>query len=534
MYKVLIVDDEASVRSGLRDCVNWEAYNCTIVSEAGNGQQALSAVEKYRPDLVITDVRMPKMSGIQLAEQLTNQYPGTKIVFVSGYDDVAFLKSAFKVGAVNYILKPIDIREFEDTVRQITQTLDQTQKKNDMLHSMESKLIQSMPLLQGRFFMTLINDHVKANQNLMETMDFLGVQFDPDGYYCVAVIVVDNPAPQDETYSEREYQCMSFAILNICQELMEKYFTGYIFENNRGEYVCLLALQDDSEEEKYKLIAFAEDVKNNLLRWFELSVTIGLSPTLAGIGGLPDGYRSAVNAVEQKLFVGKNKIIVMEEQDSRTDGYKFDFSLIDTLKDILKTGNFEKLSKEVASFFDELIQNRAPLKYVQSICLSLILMSNQVIWENLLGDEGKSEQTQIEDFFALDTLEDMQSFILRLFQTACQRIAQKMDGKKRNLIVSVKHFIEENYAKHITINDIARELYFNSTYLSFIFKQETGKTINDYITQIRIEKAKQLLRDPKIKVDDVCYRVGYQEPSYFSKLFKKHTGLSPRQYRETL
>ena len=535
MYKVFIVDDEPSARLGLSECFPWEQYGCVVVGEAENGKEALDKISRLKPDIVLTDVKMPYVDGIELAKQINLRFPEIKIIFISGYNDIRYLKEAFHVSAIDYIFKPINLKEVERVIGKATGSLGNEQKQQALILRMESQLIQSMPFLKEKFFMTLIRDNDFRKEELEKKMKFLNISFPADGLYSIVLVSVDSSAEIFGERSERDSQLLSFAILNVLQELLERIFIGYSFEESRGEYVCIICLKRRQQE---NIMEFAEEVQKNLLQSLDLSITIGIGAPVESLEELRNSYHNAAKAVSQRLFIGQNKVIVMEEEEAEEQKrFQPDFGQIERLSGFLKAGETQAVERELESFFLEVSRHHEMSKqYIQSLCMNFFLLPNQLLYE--CGEEAeqymKNELRQIEDFYKLETLSEMKLFVMERCRRVCAYFESRRDSKQRSLIRRIQEIIKQRYAENITINQIADEVFFSATYLSFIFKQETGQTINDYITFVRIEKAKELLADPTIRSYEVCRSVGYQDAGYFSKIFKKYTGCSPSQYREKL
>ncbi|MBE5040186.1 response regulator [Ructibacterium gallinarum] len=535
MYQVFVVDDEPSARLGLCEYFPWEKYGCRVAGEAEDGKQAWEKIREEKPDIVLTDVKMPNMDGLELAALISRELPDTKIIFISGYSDVRYLKEAFHVAAVDYIFKPINLKEVEKVIQKVTGSLGDRQKQKAMILQMETQLLQSMPFLKEKFFMALIRDSDFREEELKKKMEFLNVRFPSGNLYYILIVSVDSAAEVFGGRSERESQLLSFAVLNVVQELLEKYFIGYSFEDSRGEYVCIVCPRRGQEEQ---LLLLAEEIRENLAQFLELSTTVGIGSPAEELCELRHSYIKAARAVEQRLFMGQNRIIVTEDEDRpEQDWYQIDFRRPERLSDFLQNGDYGSAKKEIMDFFGEIGRHHEmPKWYIQSLCMNLLLLPDQLLYE-YGGREAAKEQEipqEIERFYKIETVREMERFIADRYQAVCSFFEGRRNSKQRALIRKIQEVIQERYAENLTINQIADEVYFSATYLSFLFKQETGETINDYITSVRMEKAKEMLSDPAIKSYEVCRAVGYQDAGYFSKLFKKYTGCSPSQYREKL
>jgi two-component system, response regulator YesN len=544
MLKLFIVDDEPDTREGLRYYFDWAKYGIEVIGEADDGSSALGPILKEKPDIVLSDVRMPDMDGIDMAKHIREANENIKIIFVSGYDDVGYIKSALKVEAIDYILKPVDLKELDEVVSKVVKLINEEKEARNLICEMNSKLLQSMPSLREKFFMTLVRDGINNEKDIEKKIDFLELELPNGDEYCILVISIDDKASVFDNLSEKDKQLTSFSIINICEELIQRSNGGYTFENRPAEYVCILRLRchEDEDnicyEDKENLYSLISGIKDSLLGYLKISVTIGVGLTVVGLENVFKSYSKAYDNVNQKLFLGKNKIISMDSLEVEEDYiHKFDFSNAEQLVNLIKSSDEEKLISAIDDIFKDIARYKyANTKYCLNICLQLILTASRQLMEMQINiEDAKLNDNKVwEQLFKLETLEDMKTLIINYLLTISRYIAEKRNKKSRNVIQAIKEVIHKKYNENISVNEIAKEVYLSATYLCVVFKQETGETVNDYITKVRIERAKELLKDPRNKLYDICHGIGYTEPGYFSKIFKKHTGLSPTEYRENL
>lgn len=535
MYKLVIVDDEPTVRFGLSNYFDWKAYGIEVVGEADDGDVALEVIEREKPDIVLTDVRMPNMDGIQMSNQLSERFPHIKIVFVSGHDDAEYLKSALKVKAVDYMFKPVNLGELEIVIERLVSSLNSEQQERKHIEDMQVKLIQSMPLLREKFLMSLIREGVVYPSRVQDRIDFLGLNLPMEGAYWVIVIRIDDATEVAQTRSERDQQLLSYSVLNIVQELIERDIGGYVFENQIGEFVGILRLSQEDDQESL-LFTLAEEVRESLHNYLKISVTIGVGERIYRLASLPQSYSQAKEAADQRWFLGKNQIISMDnlEQDEESV-YRFDASQQERMVSSLKSADILKVQEELREMYNALSHNRSEgIAYARNISLQLLLLASRILLElHVQKQELESKENELmAKVFQRETLGDLHSLVEAHLLEVCGRIGEKRNGKSKNVIERTRAIIEKRYAENLQVGDIATEVFLSTTYLCLLFKQETGETINEYVTKVRVDHAKLLLKDPANKFYDVCYAVGYSDPSYFSKIFKKYTGYTPSSFRE--
>jgi two-component system response regulator YesN len=542
MLKLFIVDDEPDTREGLRYYFDWKNYGIEVIGEADDGSAAIPIILQEKPDIVLSDVRMTDMDGIEMAKHIRSSNENVKIVFISGYDDIGYIKSALKVDAIDYILKPVDLNELAAVIEKVIKLINEEKEEKLRISKLNQKLMESMPTLREKFFMTLVRDGIREEKSIDKKIEFLELDLPRDAEYCLFVISIDDKGEVFDSISERNKQLTSYSIINICEELINKSMKGHAFENRPGEYICIVRLQCREDEynqcygDEENLYSLLKDIKDNIHKFLKLSVTIGVGLTVSSLKDISQSYSIAYENVNQKLFLGKNQIIIdnLQEEDYI---HQFDFSNTQRLANIIKSSDEEKLTEAVEDIFKEIARYKnANIKYCLNIGLQLILTASRQLMELQINtDESLLDENQVwERLFKLETLEDMKAVIINYLVAVSRYISEKRNKKSRNIIEQIKEIIHKKYNENITISDIAKEVYLSTTYLCMVFKQETGDTVNEYITEVRIEKAKELLKNPQNKLYDICYSIGYIEPGYFSKIFKKHTGLSPTEYRDKL
>lgn len=538
MYKLIIVDDEESVREGMQRYLDWNAFNIEVTGTAQDGIQALALVEKVMPDIVVTDVRMPQMDGIQLSKQLSARNPFTKIVFVSGHDDVEYLKNALQVKAIDYIFKPLRMDELRGVIERVVKQLQKEEQGRQGIADMRSKLSLSMPLLREKFLMSLIKDGLKYQPaHVQEKLEFLGLELPVEAFYWLISVCIDGKSEVAENQTEAARQLLSYAIINICQELIEKHMGGYVIENNNSEYIGILwsAHTDDPEDGLYVL---ATEICNNLEHWLGMSVTIGVGERVSGLRDLPLSYSYAREAAQQRWHLGNKRIITLDHYSSTEDEYpRVEHTSNDLFVSAMRTGDTKNLVEELRQVFSLLARNRHKgFLYVRNVTLEWLLIANRLLIELQLHDlETDSKEKELfERLYQLETLSELEYAVTNYLLDICNKIHDKRSMKPKNAVERIRQVIEQKYGEDLSIEKIAEEVFLSPTYMCFFYKQETGVTVVEYLTKVRMEKAKDMLRDPSIKFYEISNRLGYMNPSYFSKLFKKYSGVTPSAYRNEM
>lgn len=306
MYRLMIVDDEWPTRNGIRVCIDWSKYGIEVVGEASSGAQGLELAKTLQPGIVLTDVRMPGMDGIEMVSRLREQNEEIKIIFISGFDDLDYLKSAIRMDAIDYILKPVNLEELEEAIQRV---LDQTKKREseqELLQHMHARLYESLPLLRERFLVQLISKQKRELDVLRRRIEFLELPLPVQGEFVVLVLSIDNLAAVLDMMNGRDVELLSFSTQNIVRELVSSSFScSFVFEHAKGEFVILLGLSGEDEQEAiFPLLTEVKQKLDDFFRRFHpISLTIGVGSTVKSLNELNDSYTLAVEAGRQKLSV---------------------------------------------------------------------------------------------------------------------------------------------------------------------------------------------------------------------------------------
>lgn len=534
MYKAIIVDDEELVRRGLRKHFDWSCFNIDIVADLPDGKKAYEFVQENPVDLVITDVRMPHMDGITLAKNVRELYPDVKIIFVSGYDDVAYLKNALKVDAVDYIIKSIDLDELKETVSRVADIMNAECQRKKNIADMELLLNQSFPLLQERLLMTLIRDDIDDPDLIKERISFLNIPLNDETGYCVLVLQIQRIYSTFIGMTERERQLMSLKIQNECIEIGKQHGETICFESRQGEYIIILSLREDGYEET--LLEVSEKVQKRLKDYMnDIYVSIGISGRFKGFRNIKTAYENAFNAISKRYLLDDALAISVDKYEMDTSLKDYKEKAEKNLLEFLSRGDTERVLEVLAGLFND-IAERFHYDDQQNLMIFLLLLPTRFITDVKIKKKSvySNQRVVLEQFIGCKDIHEQCILIQKLYSEVTALMNSLSKTHSQSIIEHVRTYIEERYKEQIAICTLAEEVYLTPTYLCVLFKQITGSTINEYLTLTRLEKAKKLLADSHIKLYDVCFEVGYLSPSYFSRLFKKYMGITPSEYRNII
>jgi len=529
MIKLILAEDERVTREGLIKHIPWSECGIERVEGAKNGVEALEMAEWLEPDIVLTDVSMPKMDGIQLASLIREKYPDCKIIFLSGYSDKEYLKSAIKLNALNYIEKPIDENELIATLSNAVLQYRAEYDKKAKDEMMKDKFKKNRDLVRQK----LAVDLIKSNVNLAELegmFEDAEVECGQSYYTTVAVKFNWN---RTLTHNEKE-SLRSTLSSNICSFLSE--LSGWFLSGFLDSELYLIHFK-----EKIKAVQNWESKLNVLLEKIlaefngNYAITIGVGLPVYGLGELKNSFNMALKASNMQFYEGLNTIIFysgLNAQDGRNPIMEEGF--LSAFSEYLHSDKRDEVILLLNEYYSRLAASKASDSgVIRNMYLKLLFDLYSI------AQKRSIRLVEAEDIYEhmwksvsdMDTFEKIHLYLVSQVRAFFKLIEEK-DAYGRNVYDIIK-FIHNNYHNQkLSVKAIAEHKNFSESYMCTFFKKTTGKTINDYITEVRIEKSKELLEDRSIKIYEIAKKVGYDNENYFSKVFRKNVNASPSEFRE--
>lgn len=537
--KLLIVDDEPRTVNGLLKCLDYASFGIHEIRTASDGLAALAVMERFPADIVLADIGMPKMSGIELSRELRRLYPAVRIVFITGHADVDYMKSAFKAQVVDYILKPIDVQELRGVIERVTAQISTECQRTAYLREIEGRLDESLPLLREKFFLGLLNNDFSDPEIIAEKLRFLRLEFAPDTGYAVFVLVPDHPEDARST----DGSLLSVAIASNTQEILGLHGGGYCFEKADSHFVCILTLPqlqslpgDDSLSPTAEelLESVAGEVRQALAENLELSVTIGIAPWCDDLAGLPAAYEIAQQAAARRLYLGTNQIILGSSTGIHQAPFvHIPFFYYSRIHTAVVNSNVDEAMLVMDEIFRTIGECGSWKRgQVLMVCAQIVSAVNSALTESIecSDEDAVALAGALSHLQSCATIHEMQSMVAQHIRQNTERILSASLSVPGDVVRTVKAIVNEHYSENISLRTIAKDVYLSPSYLCLLFKQETGQTLTSYITGVRIERAKYLMQNRNKKLIDICFEVGFNDSKYFSRVFKKYTGESPSAY----
>ena len=532
MYNLLIVDDEEEVRHGIVKKIDWARFDFSVIGEAENGREALDIIEENIPDIIITDINMPLMDGLELAASVKEYYPTVKVVILSGFDDFKFAQQAIKYGGSEYILKPVLPADLNELMGKLKNQLDnEIEEKNDR-KKLEQHYLESLPILKDNFLTSLIIGNPNE-QEMQNKMDFFGLNIKGDSF-AAAIISIDSKS-NGGGKDEKTNDLMKFAVRNIAHEILGKAACGEAFFY--GNTLAIIAGISEKTRTAVlnKLFSVLEEIRQNVEKFLNLTVTIGLGSIFDTIGQIKESYKAASTALEYKLVLGGNKIIFAGDIEPEiTKAIILEEEKEKNLVSSIKFGDEKSVKEAVSLLFDDLDGIKASIKEYQLYFMEIFTVVSKLsrTYQLDIMDIIPVSYDKFMEINNFNSMGEVESLIKNVSMELMNRISRKRLTTTQMLLEKAKDYISSNYGDTtLSIQKLADHLFISSSYLSLIFKKEAQETFLKYLIRIRLSAAKDLLADPDVKIAEVAEKVGYPDVSYFSYFFKKNFGISPREYK---
>lgn len=515
MIKILLAEDEDGIRTSISNAFSWNELGCELYAAAASGLEALELCLKNPPDIVISDIVMPGIDGLTFIKYMKEKHPDMQFIILTGHRNFDYAKDALNLGAAYFMLKPVNYSELKQAIVSLVTKITDTQEGRKLE-------IQKEQLLSG-----LLSGHFVPRDS-RDTPVYSWLK--NTSCYQVLTLAFDET---DET-ADPTVRLENLSV--YCRHLLEDYNCLYT-KMNTGYFVILFPYHQKQEN----LFAQKQLFLSVLQRTSELfhsTISMGVSALLGQQEQFHEGYIQSLRALGQKFFSGKSSLNFFltprsEDIDQITD-YNLTSLSVQKTVDLIKRSNgllLEQLANDLFFLlFAPYHQNIALIK--SSFIIVAILCIKKVVREDarqlaIMLEKYGNFQRAVKS----DTLQDLKDIFINLVLDLSEYQTLKL-SPKQTVIDKVIVFIQENYQSNISLNDIAKSVYLSPSYLSSMITSETGKSFTDILNEIRIQKAIDLLKDPKKRIADVAYAVGFKEPQYFSIVFKKVTQLTPRDYRE--
>lgn len=551
MYKLILADDEEDVREGLLQLIDWESVGFAVADTAENGKEAAEMVEKHVPDVVVTDIQMPFMNGLQLAEWIRGHYPATKIIILTGYEEFEYAQKAIRLGIDEYVLKPFSAAELADILRKVKKQIDAELAEKENVQLLIEHYRKNLPVLQSLFLSSLVSRRLRETE-IQEKSQHYGLDLN-GSEYMVSVLRIDAAPGRKEAAGNgggdetrmasgsislkdtNDTQLRLFAVYNIADEIVKGHPADKAFIHHDEVVLLSIRRHEGSEDLAARTLQLLEEIRFSVERFLKLTVTIGAGRAAARLNDAVTSYEEALKALDYRVILGGNKVIWIEDVESR----EYVPLAVDELKEkelvrCLKVGSDQELERLLEDMFGVLADNKVSYQDFQVYLLEMLTAVIKVAKDShadldKLFGEGPGFLGTFAKFAHAD---EAKAWFLDICMKLKHSIASDRQSSYNKLVEEAKEYILANYGDHdLSIAKICRHLHISAGYFSNIFKKETKTTFVSYLLGVRMEAAQRLLAATDLKAFEIAERVGFSDPNYFSFCFRKKFGISPKEYR---
>ncbi|MFF2014418.1 response regulator [Paenibacillus sp. NPDC058177] len=545
MYKLILAEDEEDVREGIIGQIDWAKYGFEVVDQAENGREAADAIDRLLPDVVVTDIQMPFMNGLQLAEWIRKRHPNTKIIILTGFDEFEYAQRAIKLQIDEYILKPFSSQELIDVLLKVKGTIESEIAEKENIFVLSEHYRKSLPVLREQFLSSLVSRRLTRAEIEEKRAEY---DIPLEGrLFQASVISVDyirhtgrENAEEGRPVSLRDTgdrNLQLFAVLNIAEEICEKHNFGKVFIHR--DNVVLLSVSPEQEEAEItgKTFTILEEIGQNVQRFLKLTVTSGAGTVCRSPELLFNSFGDALQALDYRVILGNNRVIWIEDVESRsTQMLDYDDLTQQSLIRTIKLGTVQELKTVVDGLFAGLDIAQVSMQDYQIFLLEIMTSILRLAKEagNETAELFGSGLSSLTDMNKFNNVEEAKQWIINLCTRIMDSIALERQSSYKQLIDQAKDYIRDHYEEsEISIGKVCQHLHISTGYFSSIFKKEMKMTFVSYLLQIRLEAAKELLRSTELKAFEIAEKIGFADPNYFSFCFRKKYGLSPKEYKNS-
>jgi two-component system, response regulator YesN len=537
MKRVMVVDDEFLVRIGIKSMLNWEEKGYSIVAEAANGQDAIDKIARFEPQIILTDLMMEPVNGLELIKYCSSRHPAIRMVVLSNYNDFEKVKTAMKLGARDYLFKlTVKPEELIDILDGISQEIDQHRLSGN---DAELMLNRNASAIRQRLIRMMIESSYSSETDLLRELQLVNVSCDFNQPYVVLYLTTAN-----YTGEALEPELFAVSLENTVSELTQARFKSQTFRTETGQ--CLVVINGDVSKPQDRLPpdlidrigACFEQIDLNVRRYFGVRICGTLSCERTGIKAFASAAADCRRVMRHRFLLKENRLLLCAREKPPINELKMPPNTwISDWRLALEHGQYQ----EAAAFVERLCRHFYSLEGIETHLIREKLdelywtlkadcASKGIALDSLANDYGLPLHQAVAQYDLLTSIEESFLTILRRVE------AEAVKGRGRRLkkeIADIILFVNTNLAHELNVTEAARMAHMSESYFSHLFKNEMGIGFVNYVNRVRIEKAREMLVRTDLKIDEIALRVGIGNPNYFSILFKKSTGISPKEFRST-
>lgn len=517
MYRIMLVDDERNIRNGIRHLIDWGELGCEVVSDCRNGREALDYIDENEVDIVVTDIKMPVIDGLELSKRIKESKYNIEVIILTAYSDFTFAQKAIKYNVIDFVIKNEFIEELPNAVEKAKTIINEKRK--------ESKKIELTINDYNQYRIHLLTKLALSQDVSNEDIE----KYNLDKYnYCINACEIDY-------YDEKKDNNASIKMLKNFLNITMKSCDSEVIPIKDNHIMIIILIEKHKDITLNKIVQHFNEILLMVEEFMRLDIKLGISHIIEEVSEMSSSYKKANEALARitnkgnTLYIYDDSILV-DEQMLNINIEQFTKEICDiTLK-----GDREEAVVKIKGLGDQLVKVNKSFEQCKMdiliICSSIL---RNVVKYDISQDFNQIEKELYESINSAKTMFSLITICTHIVETAINVCRDKKDIRNQ-LVTNVDNYIKNNYKNNISLQDISTSLFLNSSYLSRAYKKSTGITVTDAINIYRITKAKSLLKSSEMKIYEIGLEVGFRDPAYFSHVFVKYNNQNPTEYRNSV
>lgn len=530
MYRIILIDDEPLILAGIASLICWEEHDCCIVGKATNGHTAIDLILDTRPDIVITDIRMPVMNGLELIQACKEKNCEFAFIFLTNLEDFQLAKEAVHLGATDYLVK-LDLKP-----QTLIQALERAKEHCSRMESHHNKELYALLLKDSRKQL----EQNYFSQLLLTPPSDSEFAFNPeiDASYRNAYLLLLQMKPEQILFGQTEpydFQFISSQLLDVVSGIGTRYFSSHAMLMPQKDTMLLVVSPKAESDNEKALSEFCTKVNVALGTYFALTALFGISQKSRETSRLPQALSEARSALGRCYYDSALGISFYQDQKSRLrQPAQREFN-INFLKKSMSAAVLENESQDLKEIFRELSELFAQYKpdkpQAVSACINIYSYLHDLLQNESTQENAFPYSIDIaKQLSSLGSLDDILLWLDSFCEKICAMLAERKEKRSDKFVYMAKRYIHEHYREKLTLSEIAEHLTISPGYLSSTFSRYMNKTVSDYIAEVKIDHAKELIDSGQYLIYEIADQLGFENAYYFSKVFKKVTGMAPKNY----
>lgn len=528
VIKLCIIDDIRSVVDMIARKPPWKDHHIEVVGTALDGEEGIRLVKETKPDIVLTDIRMPKKDGLAMTKEILESSPFTKIVILSAYTDFSFTRQAIRLGAFDFVKKPFSIDEIIQVVLKAKAAYLEERQEQSKVLELKQNMIKSLPVLQQEYLSLLIHHRTNADAAYQQ-WQALGIKLEPRRFN-LFIVEVDRFMDKYKEQPAREVELIRFSLRNILEETIGGFTHGVVFSEALNRLICMINCEDMGTAEQ-----ISQACRLNIFQFTHSTISIGIGMCVNSIDELPDSYQQALNALDYHFYTDGNGVSSYSGTSAEEKTLlNYTASTEQEFLFALRSGHREKCRLILEQIFNDMLQ-RDPLpkpQQVENLCYELSSKICRVMSEQFAQDRVKKleEQWHAVRGSGVVSFQIMRDTVKGICLEACSWVEQERMDESTKLIYQAKDYICANLHTNLSLDLCAKQFNISPGYFSNLFKKVLNISFQQFLIHQRMEKAKEMLIDD-YQVQEIAQKLGYEHRRYFSEIFKKHTNMTPSEFK---